>query len=333
MNFHAIPLEQPQRASGLDSERRPQRGQKLIGVGWLVLAVAISAVVVAGLMAQNRLAIAWTDVSCFVLLGLFTGLGAARYWARHTATLAQRRLRDFSEYAMLMIAMSAIGGLASYAVSCDTHGYADAFLARIDAALRFNWLAWYATVAQHRLLQQLGAAAYGSIYISPVALLATLAWRGEAAHAQRFLACFWLSATITLSLFPLFPAKGALEYLWHGPIPYMPTNGLYQGQIIPALRAHQFGPINLGALRGLVCAPSFHTVCATLYIGFSAPVKGLRWFLVPLNLAMFLSIPVEGTHYLSDMLLGLVVALLAMGVVHGATARFGRRPPAQSIWA
>jgi len=328
MNYHAINLEQTAQAA----VNRSLVCQPVIRARWLVLVVALSGLVVAGLMVQNRLPIAWTDASFFVLLGLFCALGTARYWARRAGTVARRRARDFSEYAMLMIAMSAIGGIASYAISADTQGYADAFLARADQALHFNWLAWYTIVARYPLLQHLGAAAYGSIYLSPVLLLATLAWRGEHAHAQRFLATFWLSATITLTLFPLFPAKGALEYLWNGPIPYMPTNGLYQGQIIPALRAHTFGPINLGALRGLVCAPSFHTVCATLYITFSAPVKGLRWVLVPLNAAMMLSIPVEGTHYLSDMLLGVVVALLAMGVVRWAAGRFGHRPVADTIW-
>jgi membrane-associated phospholipid phosphatase len=129
---------------------------------------------------------------------------------------------------------------------------------------------------------------------------------------------------MTLMLFPLFPAKGALEYLWHGPIPYMPTNGLYQGEIIPALRAHTFGAINLGALRGLVCAPSFHTVCATIFIATALPMRRLRWVLVPLNAAMLLATPVEGTHYLSDMVMGFIVAMTAIGIVRALSVRFGR---------
>ena len=91
----------------------------------------------------------------------------------------------------------------------------------------------------------------------------------------------------------------------------MPTSALYQQELIPELRAHAIHQIDLGALRGLVCAPSFHTVCGVLYIAFSWPVQRLRWFLLPLNAAMLLATPVEGTHYLSDMVCGLIVAVTA----------------------
>jgi membrane-associated phospholipid phosphatase len=49
--------------------------------------------------------------------------------------------------------------------------------------------------------------------------------------------------------------------------------------------------------------------------------------LVPLNAAMMLSIPVEGTHYLTDMLMGLIVALVAISLARACTELFARRAP------
>jgi len=85
--------------------------------------------------------------------------------------------------------------------------------------------------------------------------------------------------------------------------------------MIPALRAHQVKDIDMGALRGLVCAPSFHTVSAVLYIAAAWPLRPLRWMIVPLNIVMLLATPIEGTHYLIDMIAGLLVAITASCVV------------------
>jgi membrane-associated phospholipid phosphatase len=108
----------------------------------------------------------------------------------------------------------------------------------------------------------------------------------------------------------------------------MPTSALYQEQLIPALRARTFTRVDLGALRGLVCAPSFHTVCAVLYILTAWPIKKLRWWLVGLNIVMLLAVPVEGTHYLTDMIAGMLVALFATFVIRTAIHRYR---PAHSL--
>jgi membrane-associated phospholipid phosphatase len=95
----------------------------------------------------------------------------------------------------------------------------------------------------------------------------------------------------------------------------MPTSALFQEHLIPALRNHTVTTIDLGALRGLVCAPSFHTAAGVLYIVTAWPIARLRWTLVPINLAMLLATPVEGTHYLIDMIAGLIVAVAAYAAV------------------
>ena len=314
---------------GLAKDLIAAHSHPIIPARWLTLAISASGAVVLGLLVQNRLEIDLRDVAFWALTGVMALFGVLCWRHRHAATLGQRRARDFAESGLLFTAMTILGGIASYAAACDTHGFVDATLARGDALLHFNWLDWYETVVRHPVLQWLGKGAYGSIYITPWVLIGAMAWQGDQARARQFLATFWLAAVMTLALFPLFPAKGALDYLWQGPIPYMPTSGLYQGEIIPALRAHSFGEIQLGALKGLVCAPSFHTVCATLFIATALPMPRLRWVLVPMNAAMLLATPVEGTHYLTDMLIGLAVALVALMAVRAGARRLRQRV----IWA
>lgn len=299
---------------------------------WLVGALAVSGIMVAAMMAWAGLLIATRNFGFVAALALMGPLALGRWWLRRADSPRRRQLRDFCEDAFLFLAISLLGVLASYPAAAATTGFADAALARVDAALHFDWTAWYGVVARHSLLQRLGAVAYAAIYVSPLLLIGYFAIHQQRAASRRFLGTFWLAVVLTLALFPLFPAEGPLAYLWRGPIPYMPTSALYQQQLITALRLHEMTDIDLGALRGLVCAPSFHTASAVVFIAAAWPIPRLRWVIVPVNLAMLLATPVEGTHYLADMVAGALVALAAIALVRLAeparTARVDRGWPA-----
>jgi hypothetical protein len=228
-------------------------------------------------------------------------------------------------YYALLTAIVLIGAVATYPLAAVSHGFSDAALQRADRLLGFDWIGLYETVARHRSLQLLGTAAYRSIYLTPAIILAWFAWDGRSGEAYRFLATFWLAAVLTLALYPLMPAVGPFSYLWHGAVPYMPESEMWQQGLIPALRAGRDTVIDLGQLRGIVSAPSFHTASAFVYIAAGWQIRRLRWFFVAINAAMLLSTPIEGTHYLSDMILGMLVALVAIAIV-GFIAAERRRP-------
>jgi membrane-associated phospholipid phosphatase len=142
------------------------------------------------------------------------------------------------------------------------------------------------------------------------------AFTGDRVAAHRFLAIFWLTAIGTLILYVFMPAIGPFSYLWHHPIVYMPESEQWQQGLIPALRAHTERVVDLGHLRGIVSAPSFHAAAATIYINAAWRLPRLRWPVLALNAAMLMSTPVEGTHYLIDILLGTMVALAAIATLH-----------------
>lgn len=233
-------------------------------------------------------------------------LGCLRDGRRWSIVLAQ-----LVEYYTLFMAMALVGAISSYPIAAMSQGFADAGLQRVDELLQFDWLAWYRLVAAHRTLQLLGIAAYQSIFLTPALLLGWFAVTGQRREAHRFLAAFAIAAALTLAIYSQMPAVGPFSYLWRGPIPYMPVSELWQPDLIPALRAHTLTVIDVGQLRGLVSAPSFHAASATLYIAAARRCGPLRWWLTAMPCAMLLSTPVEGTHYLIDLLLGAGVALVA----------------------
>jgi hypothetical protein len=255
----------------------------------------------------------WTWGSAACLVGTAAILAVARGHLKPPARYA-RFARDCATYYAIFAGISLVGAVTSYPIAALTHGYADAALARIDAAFGFDWLAWYKTVAAHPILQVCGGACYESIYLTPAILLGWFAFKGQRLEAHRFLASFWLAAVLTLALFALMPAVGPLSYLWHRPIAYMPISEVWQMDLLPNLRDHAIREIDLGKLRGLVSAPSFHAAAGVLYIRAAWRARVLRWPLVGLAGAMLLATPVEGTHYLADMIIGAAVALAAMAI-------------------
>jgi len=289
----------------------PIRRVPLLPGGWIVAALAGSVVIDAVLLFHTRLRI---DINWALIAFVAWGFAAliACYRLRAPATRRQWILRDLIEGVSLFALISLLGAVASYPLAAGHHALVDPDLQRIDLRLHFHWTSWYALVAAHLWLQIIGRIAYLSIFVTPALLIGYFAWTGQRAEKRLFVATFWVAALITLSLFPLFPAAGPFATLWHGVHPYMPLSGLYQDQVILALRQHRIQSVDLGALRGLVCAPSFHAASVIIYIATALRIPRLRWPVVALNLAMLFATPVEGTHYLTDILAGMGVACLAL---------------------
>ncbi|MEG3086678.1 phosphatase PAP2 family protein [Sphingomonas sp. PB4P5] len=299
-----------------------------VPLGWMLGGLLATFVALALTMHRAGLAIdPWSTSNLpFYVFGL--SAIAARAWLPGSGLRYARSIADGAEYYGLFIAMTLMGAISCYPVVALTHGYSDAKLQAVDAWLGFDWLAWYRTVAASPLLQRLGTIAYRSIYLSPALLLGYYALAAQRAEAHRFIITFWICAIFTLVTFRFMPAVGPFSHLWHAPIPYMPESELWQPDLIPQLRAHRVHIIDLGQLRGLVSAPSFHAAAATLYAATAWRVARLRWPLLVVNAAMLLATPVEGTHYLADILLGIVVAGVTLAVVHQALRWSGCPRPA-----
>lgn len=301
----AQPYARPRRVERL----WPTRGQALAG------AMVANLVLLLALMAATGLAIDWRATGAIPYYLSVTLAVAVRFALVRSSRRALRALAHFAEYAIVFMMIGLLGAVGSYPVSAISRGFHDPALQHIDELLRFDWLAWYALVCAHPSLQIAGRIAYESIYYTPAAILAFYAWTGRRREAHTMLATFWVSAAVTLVTFYFMPAVGPFSYLWHRAIPYMPASELWQPELIPALRHHAMHAIDLGTLRGLVSAPSFHTAAAVLYIVIAWPYRGLRWPVLAVNVAMLLSTPVEGTHYLADMLAGAAVALTSLGII------------------
>ncbi|WP_425230093.1 phosphatase PAP2 family protein [Sphingomonas sp.] len=302
---------------------------------WMIAGAGLGITAITGLMYRAGLKVdlgapsTWPFYICaLVVIGLCVGL-------RNPVNRRQHLVRDLAEYLGLATLIALFGALASYPQAAESQGFIDAALTRADAAIGFDWLSWYRVVAAHPVLQVAGRLAYDSIFWMPAAILAAFAANGRRDRARGMIAALAVAAATTLALFRLMPAVGPLAYLWHGPVPYMPVSALWQPELIPPLRQHQIHYVDVGALRGLVSMPSFHTAAAVIFMVSAWTTPQLRWPVLGVNAAMLLATPVEGTHYLVDMIAGAGVAaasLLLVALVHAQILpRLSRRDRAMRM--
>jgi membrane-associated phospholipid phosphatase len=242
--------------------------------------------------------------------------------------LLYRRMRGGErayELAFGVAVFTALGSgftLLSYLALTLRAPLADAWLARIDAVLAFDWLAWHRFVRGHPLLNSLLLFAYRSLGPQMALTLFVLPLSGMAARNRAFLGTTGIALLLTVAVSALLPAESA--WVWHqSPEPIAP--GPWNDFV--AMRDGSLRVLDLQGLRGLVTFPSFHVVMAVL-LAWAARGTRLAFLSVVLNGLMIASTPTEGGHYLVDVLAGVAAAVAAIVAVQAVTRRRSVAPPA-----
>jgi hypothetical protein len=193
----------------------------------------------------------------------------------------------------------------TYLCFASGHRLMDAPLSKADRMLSFNWPEWVAFVQAHPLLAKAQQVSYLSYEWQPMAAILVLAHRApRKGNAELFMA-LGVSMAITLVVTTLLPAIGPGEALGFHPL------------ASPIIQALETAPAahNL-PYKGIVSFPSFHTAMALLFVYAH---RGVRWTFptaVLFNALMLTSVPLNGDHYLVDMIAGAMVAVIGI-----ATAR------------
>jgi hypothetical protein len=221
------------------------------------------------------------------------------------------RLSVAATLAADLIAYSLVLGTFSYVAAASPRPLIHPSLAAIDRSLGFNWLAYYRFFEAHPRLASLPTLAYDGMIIE-IGLVALVLYATRAYPQLRILLnAFALAALLTISLSALFPALEALSYF--GIYPLIQTS---QGPVTGIDRADDFLAMHFGtmtaipivAAKGIVCFPSFHTACAVLAALCAYPLRWLRWPILGWSLLLIAATPVDGGHYLIDVIVGFAIA-------------------------
>lgn len=288
---------------------------------WLALAASMC-LLAFGLPRAGLVIDPWEHVHLLLMLTTAAILSTK---AERAGKLWPLRWARLLESLALFLALTLVGVLASYVLSAWSSDYADPLLAKVDAVLGFDWMAAYRFTRSAPAVQWIGSWAYQCIGAIPLLLLAVLELSGKDQEARRFLLAYWMGLVFTMMCFPFFPAIGPLARLAADQMTYVPVSGVQHTLVIEAARRGALGDLEIKELVGMVTFPSFHAAAATLFMWFGRRLRGWRWPICAVSFAMLLSTPIEGNHYLVDLLAGIAVASLAIWLSAPARLRLATR--------
>lgn len=289
---------------------------------WALIGVLILAV---GAL-QLRALLAIEPASMAALLTACGALGGT--------ALFYRRVRMQENFAVICIGLmqvllfSAIGAILSYMLARDGGALWDARLASWDRALGFDWLAYVRLVDAHEWLAAPVRWAYASLIPQIIVLVLALGFTMRLATLRRVLLAAIISGTITILLSTLFPAVG--HYVHDGLTladfqHINPWAGYAHQADFTALRNGTMASLRISEMQGIITFPSYHAGLATVTLwGFWASrMAWLRWPGAAVALATILATPVDGGHYLVDVLAGMAIGIIAIALAKPA---IGWRP-------
>ncbi len=237
------------------------------------------------------------------------------------APLANRRYRNDPRIgttlrsAALLVAFWITGATLSYLVVSTNAPLVDASLAAWDHALGFDWLALHAWLQTHPSARAALHLAYYSGLAQLVLVVLLLGFGARPARLEEFMRLFIVACLVTTVLSGFFPAAGAWKHYELGK-----SFDLSLLSHFELLRNGQLREIPLGRLQGLVAIPSLHSAMAVLLIYVMRGTL-VHPIFVTLNTAMLVSTPINGGHYLVDVLAGVA---LALGLITLERQRGGR---------
>jgi hypothetical protein len=278
---------------------------------WMV----ILAVAVAVALAEWRRPLGITAASLTSLIIASCALGAGSAFYRH---LRKREHLAVMCTAMIhMLLFSAAGAVLSYLLAREGGALWDDRFQAWDRALGFDWLGYARFVDSHVWIATPFRIAYASLIPQIVVIVLALGFTRRMLELRSVIFAAMLCGTIVILLSPLFPAVSNFVHLGLSPADFRNVNpwaGYTHLADYEALRSGAMGPIDLKKMQGIITFPSYHAGLATVTLwGFTqCPSKVLRWGGATIALATIAATPVDGGHYLVDVIAGVAIALASI---------------------
>jgi membrane-associated phospholipid phosphatase len=287
---------------------------------WIVIAAVAGAVLISSALGPFQ--IEWAS---FRKAALAVAVLISASWF-YSAIRKDTPLADALMSAAQIIAFAAVGAPLSYIGASAAFPLWDTSLAALDHRLGLEWMAWLAIMNAVPLLHAILAAAYASFAVQTTAVVIVLGIAGQALRLRIFILSFMLLTLVTIAISAVMPAQGVWGYLH--------LSALDSPAIVPITRdlpLPAFFGLRDGTLRqlvaegaeGIISFPSLHAALGLLFAFALWPVRYVGWIAALLNLAMIAATPVDGSHYFSDVIAGLAIAVLSWIAVRHILTRIG----------
>lgn len=213
------------------------------------------------------------------------------------------------------LAFGDLGHLISY-LSRDLPFWDD-LLARGDAILGFDWLSVLAWANEHPVTTAIAYGIYMSATFQSVIIPIVLAALGRFRALQVSTIALFVTLIVTYTVAALLPALGTYAFYGIDPSQHPNIAVRVASLHVPEIMGMRDGTIiNISRLAptGLVTFPSFHAASAVLIAWAVWHIPYVRYPGLILNVLMLAATPLHGSHFLTDVLAGMILAALSIAL-------------------
>jgi membrane-associated phospholipid phosphatase len=296
--------------------------RQLDGLIWAIIAAVAAAVLASLLLSDFRLA--WAS---FLAPAITAAACAGGQWFYRTRRPDPRLAAALGSTAQI-VAFAAVGAPLSYLAASLNFPLTDRWFEAADQALGFDWFGLFDWLKGHTTASLLLQLVYISLMPQTLVVILALSLAGHFATLRIFVLAFVLTALVTIALSAFWPAQGV--WLQHGMtaadslrLPVSATSW----PVFLGLRDGTFRLLMAGGAEGIITFPSLHAALALILAVAFWPLPVLRWIGVGLNAIMMVSIPIDGSHYFTDILAGLAIAAICLLVVRTMVRRANQPRP------
>jgi hypothetical protein len=212
-----------------------------------------------------------------------------------------------------VVAFAAVAAPLSYIAASAGLPLQDHAFDVIDRAFGFDWaglLVWLnASPTLYAVLRQV----YQTLTLQMTTVVLCLAFTGHLVRMRVYTLAFLIAALLSIAISAVLPGAGA----W----PHYGVTAADSPHILPVVSTSWpvFDGLRDGSVRALVAVgsegiitfPSLHAALAVIVVMALWPIAILRWVVLGINTAMLVATPIDGSHYLIDVIAGVALAVLS----------------------
>jgi membrane-associated phospholipid phosphatase len=233
---------------------------------------------------------------------------------------AIRPCEEFADMCMSLLQVllfSAIGVSLSYLAARADNPLWDATLAQWDRSLGFDWMAAMRFVDRSSFLTDLLFVAYHSLIPQIIFVVCVLGFERRLTQLRMVMLAAMLCGSICILISAFMPAVAYGVFYNVHPSDFhhvFPGAGFVKMPDFESLRAGTIPKLDLLTMQGIITFPSYHAgLSAITCWGFCK--SGKMWLRVPgaiLATLTIISTPIDGGHYLVDVIAGIAIAAFCL---------------------
>ena len=256
------------------------------------------------------------DWRSFLVPGAVTALLAAGGWF-YRSVRRDRRLGAILSSTAHIIGFAAVGAPLSYIAATAGFPVQDAALEAIDRHLGIDWAQLMTFVSLRPGLQLALSLAYSSFALQTLTTVLVLGVAGQLTRLSSFIGAFVATTLVIIAISAVCPAAGPWLFLEIQPASangFLPASSS-SWPVFLGLRDGTLHAVYGIRSEGIITFPSLHAALGVLFPAALWRVKGVRWFALGLNILLVLATPAYGSHYVIDVIAGILIAAACWAAV------------------